>query len=81
MIASKSAISRTIVLLGFLFLTTNSSAQEQISVDFSKVNKSNVNSGIASANLCWLLDSDKNNPNSKKDFAEAGENYIYDKFF
>ena len=73
MIILKSTISRTIVLLGFLFLTINSSAQEQISVDFSVIKKSNVNRGVASANLCWLLDSDKNNQNAKKTFAEAIE--------
>ena len=73
MILVSTNISRFFAFLGILFLTTIGFSQEQISVDFSNIKKSNVNSGIASANLCWLLDSDKNNPNSKKDFAEAIE--------
>ncbi len=66
-------ISRIIVLFSFFFIAINSYAQEHIRVDFSLVKKSNVHHGVASANLCWLLDSDKNNPNSKKAFSEAVE--------
>lgn len=73
MIALKANISRTIFLLSICFLATNSYSQEQITVDFSVIKKSQVNAGIASANLCWLLDSDKNNPNPKKAFSEAIE--------
>lgn len=65
--------TKILILLSFLFFTLNNYAQEQINVDFSVVKKSNVNAGIASANLCWLSDSDKNNPNSKKAFSEAIE--------
>lgn len=73
MIIGKTNILKIVILFGFFFIAINSYAQEQISVDFSVVKKSNVNRGVASANLCWLIDSDKNNPNSKKAFSEAVE--------
>lgn len=64
---------KTIILFGFLCFAHNNYAQEQISVDYSIIKKSKVNRGVASANLCWLLDSDKNQPYSKKAFSEAIE--------
>ncbi|PCI35302.1 MAG: hypothetical protein COB60_03185 [Flavobacteriaceae bacterium] len=62
MIVCKTNISRIIALISFFLVGINSYAQEQISVDFSVIKKSNVNRGVASANLCWLMDSDLNNP-------------------
>jgi len=72
-ILSKSHITQLIALLGFFLITINTYGQEQISVDFSVTKKSNVNSGIASANLCWLLDSDINNPKATTSFSDAIE--------
>jgi len=72
-IPSKSHITQLIALLGFFLITVIVYGQEQITVDFSVTKKSDVNSGIASANLCWLLDSDKNNPNATTSFSDAIE--------
>jgi alpha-L-arabinofuranosidase len=71
MVELKTNISRTIVLLIFFFISSNGYAQEQINVDFTVIKKSNVNRGVASANLCWIMDSDLNSPNPDKSILEA----------
>lgn len=42
-----------------------------ILINCEKVVKTHVNKGIASANLCWLLDSDKKRPNPHRSMKEA----------
>ncbi len=71
MIIIKKNISIIVFILSILGVSLNTSAQEQISVDFSTVLKSNINNGVASANLCWLLDSDLNNPNPHTSMEQA----------
>ncbi len=56
-----------------LLLSFSGQSQELIDVDFSKIVKKNVNPGVASANLCWLMDSDKNISKSKTTFLKAVE--------
>lgn len=46
-------------------------AQEHIDVDYSIISKSNINRGIASANLCWVLDSDEKRPNEHQSMFDA----------
>ncbi|WP_430809498.1 MULTISPECIES: hypothetical protein [unclassified Carboxylicivirga] len=53
------------------FLPGLSYSQDTIRIDFNKIMKSTTPEGAASANLCWLLDSDIKRPNPHKSFAEA----------
>ncbi|WP_439183407.1 hypothetical protein [Carboxylicivirga taeanensis] len=46
-------------------------SQDTIVVDFNAIIKSDIPIGVASANLCWLLDSDAKRPNNHKSFSEA----------
>ncbi len=62
-------IKYSIVVL--IVFTNWSLAQEHIDIDFSVVTKRNINSGIASANLCWVLDSDKKRPNTHQSMHDA----------
>jgi len=71
MIVLKTNIVRCLSLIGLFLIVINSYAQEQISVDYSVIKKSNVNRGVASANLCWLLDSDKNSSNPNQSMQNA----------
>jgi len=57
-------------LLLFL-IVAKTYAQETITVDFSKIVKSGINKGVAATNLCWLLDSDKYNPDKKQSMYSA----------
>jgi len=62
---------RNLLLLIFICTALEIQAQETITVDFSKTLKSGINRGIGGANLCWLLDSDKYNPNKKQSMYAA----------
>lgn len=46
-------------------------SQSTLTVDLNTVTKSGVRKGSSSANLCWLLDSDKNRPNKTQSMASA----------
>ena len=54
-----------------VFFPAWSYSQDTISIDFNKITKRNIPEGAASANLCWLLDSDAKRPNNHKSFSEA----------
>lgn len=62
-------IKLIIALLTFIILNVN--AQDTVHVDFSKTIKKNIKKGVASANLCWLMDSDENRPNSTQSMQSA----------
>jgi len=67
----KTYISKKMWVLSFFLITLNSYTQEQIIIDFNDIVKKNINPGSASANLCWLLDSDKNNKNPQASMEHA----------
>ena len=64
-------MKKTLLTLASLCLVTTISAQNNVTVNFNKVVKADVRQGASSANLCWLLDSDKNKPNATKSMEQA----------
>ncbi|MFR9579026.1 MAG: glycoside hydrolase family 44 protein [Rikenellaceae bacterium] len=58
-----TALLATVALCGY--------TQSSLTVDFNTVTKEGVRKGASSANLCWLLDSDKHRPNKTQSMASA----------
>ncbi|WP_139956456.1 GH39 family glycosyl hydrolase [Flavicella sediminum] len=59
------------IFILFAFLGLNAQVQDTVSVNFKKTIKKNINKGIASANLCWLTDSDLKQPNNTQSMVDA----------
>lgn len=61
-----------VFLIVLLLLSTGRvGAQIDINIDFNKITKDSVANGVVSANLCWLLDSDKDRQNGSLSFNDA----------
>lgn len=58
-------IKKALHILIILVVTgLNAQVRDTLHIDFSAIVKKNINKGVASANLCWLTDSDVKRPNS-----------------
>ncbi|MBK0384064.1 hypothetical protein I5M32_13930 [Pedobacter sp. SD-b] len=70
-IKPKYLFSKMVLSVFFIAMGCTVFAQQNVQIDFGKVVKKNVRKGAASANVCWLTDSDKKRPNDKQSFANA----------
>lgn len=59
------------IFILFAFIGLHAQVQDTVSVNFKKTIKKNINKGIASANLCWLTDSDLKQPNNTQSMLDA----------
>lgn len=64
-------MKKIVITLCFLLGTLFISRGQNITIDFGTTIKTGVNNGVASANLCWLTDSDLPTPNATQSMKSA----------